>query len=219
MNVGVLTAQSTSVTHPYNPATDPNAAWVYKNGVVSDPGSTVMLQLNSFPPNNIVANCLNPGLIEFFPQLVPFDPYGCQNNANIWLFVPDNSGLGRRGRRQQFDGRRGRRQQFDGRRQQFDGRFGNPQLAVFDQPARVRRVPSGDSILLGRLANNSVLSEFRGARARFSSRESFPQLSVLDEIHSGPDAAIDRVMGGDDSVYDWFRGGGPSTRSVLNEFR
>jgi hypothetical protein len=85
--LGVLT---TAQSGNYNPITDSNAAWVYNNGTLSDPGKTMMVGLGSrdisTQPSGWKQNCCQ-NEICLFPQLLPYSATGYQSVLNRWTFI------------------------------------------------------------------------------------------------------------------------------------
>lgn len=88
---GALGFASTSAK--YDPSKDPNAGWVYRGGVLSDPKQTYALAAATCAAEPQLPGCkvrkggkTPPGYGS--PYLVPFDPYACEHSQFLWDFAP-----------------------------------------------------------------------------------------------------------------------------------
>jgi Cys-rich repeat protein len=72
----------------YDPSKDPNAAWVYAGGVLSDPGKTVTLGAKACVGGSQPKACSGYQGPAAGPYLTTYDPYACQESEYIWDFTP-----------------------------------------------------------------------------------------------------------------------------------
>ena len=85
---------------PYVPQNDPNAGWVYEDGLIIDPARTVVLTTYTLDPHE--CNFVSNGTLGV--KLAPKTEASCLNQANSWSFAIAPAVTGFRSRREGFRG-------------------------------------------------------------------------------------------------------------------